>query len=352
MRQRVYEPTGKYLAEIGFGGIPIINEPFDKAVEVVDYAISRGFEYIDTARAYKDSENKIGEVMKTRRGEVMLATKTTARDYDGAMRDLQESLEALNTDFLDVWQLHDISTQERYDKVMAPEGAMKAFLKMQEQGVVKLLGITGHNNKLLVEALKTGYFQSVLAVYNLGVHDSEEELIPEAKRRGVAVIVMKPLSGGVFFTRPKNNVDPMHAWWFVLENKDINVALAGCKNKRDVDQAVKASETFRPLSEEERKKALELANFLGEDVCRNCGYCRDCPVGIPIPEIMQMFDEARQFSYEWPRFLKTYSSLEHKADECIDCGQCEEACPFDLPIRERIREFHKRWEWMKDFGAN
>ncbi len=350
LKQRVHEPTGKYLAEIGFGGIPIIQMGFDEAVEVVSYALDKGIEYLDTARAYGDSEAKIGAAIEGRRGRVVLATKTMARDYDGAMRELQESLTALNTDYLDVWQLHDISTPERFSMVTAANGAMAAFRRMKDQGVVRHLGVTGHDNATLLKCIRLEEFSSVLATYNLAIHDAELEVIPEARKRDMAFIAMKPLSGGMFFRDADHAVSPLHAWWFVLANKNINVALAGANCKRDIDQALEASNTFRKLTEEELKEALDRATWMGETICRNCGYCRDCPEGLDVAAIMQLYDRIRAYGYEWPYFLSEYGALEKKAEDCSDCGQCEEKCPYNLPIRERLGHIKKRYAGLKQFG--
>ena len=333
------------VTEIGLGGIPIMQvEDLDQAAELINYALDQGINYIDTARAYKDSEKKFGLVMKDRRDEVFLATKTHAFDYDTAWKYLETSLSELQTDHIDLWQMHDISTEERWEQIWAPNGAMKAAREAQEQGLVRFVGLTGHNDDILLRAVESGEFDVILCVYNLAIHSAGEKVIPAAKEHDVGVAVMKPLSGGVFFRRPETYVDPIKAWRFVLMNDGISVALAGFKEKRDIDQAIKASVEFEPLSEEEIEEMIKRVRFLGEDICRDCGYCKEvCPAGIDIPRIMHIYDEARVFSYEWPRFRREYGSIEPKADACQDCGACEEKCPFDLNIRERLKWVHERF---------
>ncbi|MCD6351056.1 MAG: aldo/keto reductase [Armatimonadetes bacterium] len=345
IRKRKLGRTNIMVPEIAVGGIPIMRvEDKEEAAELVRYALDQGITYLDTARAYGDSEEKFGMGIEGRRDQVFLATKTHAYDYDTAWQYLETSLKELKTDYVDLWQMHDISTQERWDKIWAPDGAMKAAHEARDQGLVKFIGLTGHNDDLLVRAIETDEFDVILCVYNLGIHSAGERVIPLAQERNVGVAVMKPLSGGLFFRREEAYIDPMKAWHFVLMNPGITVALAGFQNRRDIDQAVQASLNFQPLSEEEIAELVEKARFFGDDVCRDCGYCKEvCPAGIDIPTIMKMFDEARVFSYEWPRFRRIYAELEPKADACTDCGQCEEKCPFDLKIRERLQWVHQRF---------
>jgi len=344
IRKRKLGRTGFMATEIGLGGIPIMQvQDVEEAARLINYALDQGINYIDTARCYGDSEKKFGLALKGRRQEVFVATKTNAYDYDTAWRYLETSLSELQTDYLDVWHMHDISTRERWDQIRSKDGALRAAHEAREQGLIRHIGVSSHNDDLLLECMETGEFDVILCVYNLAIHSSGEKCLPYAYEHGIGVTIMKPLSGGIFFRREETYVDPIKAWHFVLMNPHVTVALAGFQNQRDIDQALEASRTFQPLSEDEIRELVERARFLGEEVCRACGYCRECPAGIPIPEIMRIADEARVFSYEWPRFRREYAALEPKADACQDCGECEERCPFKLKIRERLRMVHQHF---------
>lgn len=344
LRKRRLGRTGFMATEIGLGGIPVMQvQDLDEAAGLIAYALDQGINYIDTARAYGDSEKKFGLALKGRRHEVFVATKTNAYDYDTAWRYLETSLSELQTDYVDVWHMHDISTRDRWDQIRAKDGALRAAHEARDQGLIRYIGVTSHNDDLLLECMQTGEFDVILCVYNLAIHSSGEKCLPYAHEHDIGVTIMKPLSGGIFFRREETYVDPLKAWHFVLQNPYVSVALAGFKNRRDIDQAIEASTTFQPLAEDEIKELVERARFLGEDVCRACGYCKDCPAEIPIPEIMRIADEARVFSYEWPRFRREYAVIQPKADACLDCGQCEERCPFNLNIRERLRMVHQHF---------
>jgi predicted aldo/keto reductase-like oxidoreductase len=343
VRTRPLGKTGFDATEIGLGGIPIIGIPFEKAIRIVHRALDRGINYIDTARAYGDSEAKIGAVMRTRRDECFLATKTHAASAKEAREHLETSLRELQTDYVDLWQLHDVSTRERFHNMTKRRGTLEAAKRAQREGKCRFIGVSSHNNDLLLEIMDLGEIDTILCVYNLGVHGTGERVIPTAKEKGIGVVVMKPLSGGIFFRRKDSKITPRDAWRFVLGNPDISVALAGAKLMRDVEQAVRASRTFKPLTKAEERRLIKAAQSLGEDICRNCGYCRDCPQGIPIPAIMQLYDDSRVYPYEWPRHRTTYATLSPQADACEECGKCVEACPFDLPIMDRLKEAHRRF---------
>lgn len=232
---------------------------------------------------------------------------------------------------------------------MSPGGALEAARQAQAEGKARLIGITGHNIPVLQKAIESGEFASVLCVYNLGINDTDGPVVKAAAAKGMGVVIMKPLSGGIFFRHMKakeadSQITPEIAWRYVLSNPDISVALAGVQELRDIDQAVDISDSFQPLSAEEAEPHLQLARALGEDVCRDCRYCSDCPQGIQVWRIMQMLDRARVYSYEWPKFRTEYAQMDVKADACEECGDCEESCPFDLGIIERLKEAHRQFD--------
>jgi len=318
-------------------------EDMDEAAAIVNRALDLGISYIDSARGYQDSEAKMGQVVKERRDEVFLATKTHAKNRDEALEHLETSLSELQADHLDLWQMDDVSTRERMEHVLGKGGVLEAARRAQDEGLVRFVGITGHAVDILCELIDSGEFDTVLCVYNLAISNTRDTVMRAAQQADMGVVVMKPLSGGTFFRRKETMIPPERAWHFVLQNELVDVALAGAQSIRDVEQAVGAADSFTPLSPEEQHRLIEQARYLGEQTCGNCEYCKDCPAGINIPQLMQIYDEAQVFSYEWPRFRRIYAQAAVKADACEDCGQCEEACPMNLPIRERLAWVHKRF---------
>ena len=196
MQRRRLGRTKLQVSIIGFGGIPIIALSREEAEKVVRYAFDRGVNYFDTARAYGDSEEKIGAALEDIREKVVIATKTHQRTKKAAARaGLKQSLRKLRTDRIDVVQLHGIDNEETLKKAMASEGSLSALEAAKAEGKVDHIGITGHNPWLLVKAIKTGKFDMVLAPMNVLDRRASEELIPIAKEQDVGVVIMKPLGG-------------------------------------------------------------------------------------------------------------------------------------------------------------
>jgi len=341
--------TGLEVVRLGCGGIPIIHVQFDDAVNVVRAALDAGVNYFDNARAYGDSEQKMGKGLSGRRDEIILATKSHARDAAGATEHLEESLQALGTDHLDLWQMHDVSTTGDYDLMMGPGGSLEAARKAQQQGKTRFVGISSHNPECLRRAIAGGEFDTVLLTYNIGAVWTEP-LMAEAQKHDVGVVVMKPMSGGVFFRLSAEQeeslpeITPEETLRFVLTNEDVDVALSGFRQVEEVPANMAVLEDLKPLAPDERARLLKFGEDLGLVYCRRCTYCLPCAAGIDIPSVLAILDHSERFSYEWPTHRRKYAELEVKPTECAECGECEERCPFDVPIMERLKKAAERFD--------
>jgi len=337
------------VVRLGCGGIPIINVPFDDAVAVVRAALDAGLNYFDNARAYGNSEEKMGTALEGRRDEIILATKSHARDAAGALEHLETSLKDLRTDRVDIWQLHDVSTVGDYERVMAPGGALEAAKKAQQQGKTRFIGISSHNPECLQRAIASAEFDTVLLTYNIATIWTEP-LMAEAQKRDLGVVVMKPLSGGVFFNLSQEQeqslpaITPEETLRFVLTNEDVDVALSGFRRLAEVPANVGVLSDLKPLAPEQKARLLKFGEDLGLVYCRRCTYCLPCTVGIDIPGVLAILDHAERFSYEWPSHRRRYAELEVKPTECTECGECEERCPFDVPIMERLKKAAQQFD--------
>lgn len=199
MPTRSFGKTGYKVGVLSLGGQATleIKGREEESEKIINRAIDLGINYIDTAASYGGgvSQLNIGRVMKTRRGEVWLSTKTHDRTYDGSMRLLEESLKNLQTDHLDLWQLHNVQRQDQVDQIFAADGAIKALEKAKSEGIVRNVGITGHFEPLvLLEAIKRYPFDSILMALNAAdVHylSFKNYLLPEAQKKGIAIVGMK-----------------------------------------------------------------------------------------------------------------------------------------------------------------
>ncbi len=169
------------ISEVGFGGIPIIRLDSDEAVRVLRHAHERGITLYDTANAYRDSEEKIGRAFAGMRDKVVIATKTIRRDAAAAAQQLDNSLAKLGTDYIDLFQLHQIAHEEEWQAVTAPGGAMEAVVKAKEAGKVRHIGVTSHSLEMAIKLVKSGLFSTIQFPFNFIETEACAELFPAAR---------------------------------------------------------------------------------------------------------------------------------------------------------------------------
>jgi hypothetical protein len=242
----------------------------EESEKIIHRAIDLGVNYIDTAASYGRgvSQLNIGRVMKTRRHEVWLSTKTHDRTYDGSMRLLEESLKNLQTDHIDTWQLHNIQTQDQMDQILSKNGAIKALEKAKSEGMVRYLGITGHFEPLvLLRAIQNYPFDSILLAVNAAdVHylSFKNYLLPEAQKLGIAIIGMKVTTRGRMlstWTPPPPNEQPerlrtskpgaitiREALTYNM-SLPVSTTIIGVDSIEQIEENVKIASDFSPLSQ-------------------------------------------------------------------------------------------------------
>lgn len=331
MQYRSLGKTGLKVSFLGFGGIPIQRVSGLEAQKIVEACVERGINFFDSARAYSDSEGKIGKALKGKRKEVVLATKTMARSKDKMMDDIDKSLKFLDTDYIDLYQCHNIRTKEELEKVLGPNGAMEALVAARKEGKIRHIGLTGHIIATVLEGLKTGAFETVQVPYNFIEQSPAEELFPYARKENLGIIAMKPLAGGAY-SRPDL------ALRFLL-SQDISSFIPGMDTLEQVIQNVGIAEDNRALNNEELQYLDKEAQEIGNSFCRRCEYCKPCPQGIDIAMcfLLQGYYER----YNLPEWAKErYDAQVVKADACEECGICETRCPYSLPIRTMLKKAH------------
>ncbi|HWQ60822.1 MAG TPA: aldo/keto reductase, partial [Negativicutes bacterium] len=275
MEKRLLGRTGLEVTAIAFGGLPMQRCTLDEAGPVLHAALDAGINFIDTARAYTDSEEKIGRHIAARRREYYLATKSMARNKAGMANHIDISLATMKTDYIDLYQIHNIKARQDLDAVLAPGGALEALQEAQQAGKIRFIGVTGHNHDLLVEAIRTDQFSTVQAPFNCVETKPLAELFPLAKKMNIGTIVMKPLGGGQL-----TKIDL--ALRFILEH-DVSTIIPGMDDVRHVAENLAALTNYRPLTAAERAELQREAEEIGPNFCRRCGYCLPCSQGIDIP---------------------------------------------------------------------
>jgi len=262
----------KYAVSLfSLGGEATLNKPElkDEAESIINRAIDLGVNYIDTSPTYGDghSENNIGQVMDYRRQEVFLATKTRDRSYDGTMRLLEKSLERLRTDYLDLYQIHNVRTKEDLEEAFAPNGAIKALEELKEKGVIRHLGITGHRDPdVLLQGIKEYPFDCILMSLNAGdIHHAsfQKELLKEAASKKMGIIAMKVTASGRLLQ--KGGIANMKQALEYVFSLRISTAIVGISNLEELEENAKIAAEFKPLDEEEMKYLESLTKKNSEE---------------------------------------------------------------------------------------
>ena len=291
--------TGYKVGIFSLGGQAALEKPnnFDAAVPIIERALGLGVNYIDTSSIYggpeRWSEQYVGRVMKARRHDAFLATKTKERTREGSLRMIEKSLALLNTDHIDLWQLHDIGLPEDVNAVFAKGGAMEALLEMQQQKVVRFLGVTGHYRpEALIEAVNRHPFDTILMSLNAAdshIHSFTTQLLPLAVEKQMGIIGMKvpargrllsswtppPLEqqqhsweGSAIATRP-GVMNMREAMNFVLSHP-VGTIIVGCDNVAQLEENVQIAREFTPLSQSQ----MVALNNLAEPVAKQSLFFR------------------------------------------------------------------------------
>lgn len=327
--------TGLKISRLGFGGIPIQRVDAAAAAPLLEAVRAGGINYIDSARGYTVSESLIGAAIEGHREEFVLATKSMARDRDSMAADIETSLQNFRTDHIDLYQIHNPSL-EQLEQVCAPGGALEALQAAKADGKIGHLGLTAHSPGVFARGLELDWVETIMFPYNI-VETQGTELIEKARAKGVGFICMKPLAGGAIEDAPL-------ALRFVLSNPGVTVVIPGMYRPDEVAQNIAAAGTASPLTAEEREKAEQIRRALGTNFCRRCGYCAPCTAGIGIPNVFTLHGYLRRYGLEaWAR--DRYGAMPAKAGSCVECGACEERCPYQLPIRQMLKQA------AADFGA-
>ena len=334
MKYSILGKTGLKVSKISLGGIPIQQLNQDDANKLIEKALEYGINFIDTARGYTVSESLIGGALSGKRHRVLLATKSMVRDKDRFKRDIEISLNNLNTDYIDLYQLHNILNLQELEKVMAPGGALDALLEYRDKGIIKHIGISSHNIDVIEGSLDYDVFETIQYPYN-AVETQGSEVFRKAFERNLGIIAMKPFAGGAI-----TNAKP--ALKFILQNQYITCAIPGMCSIEQLEENVKAIDEM-PLSKKEMEVLSKEASELGERFCRRCGYCQPCPKGINIPVIFVLESYYKRYNLmEWAQVR--YDSQLSKASDCEKCGLCETKCPYHLPIRDMLESVRGTFE--------
>jgi predicted aldo/keto reductase-like oxidoreductase len=333
MEYRILGKTGLKISRLGFGGIPIQRIDAEATKPLMRQLMEAGINYIDTARGYTVSESYLGQALEGIREHFVLATKSMSRDKEGMARDIETSLANLRTDYIDLYQIHNPVPAD-IEQVMAPGGALEALLEAKAAGKIGHIGITLHTAPLFEKALELPWVETIMFPYNI-VETQGEEFIAKCTEKNIGFICMKPLAGGAI-------EDATLALRFIAANPHVSVVIPGMAAPEEIQQNIAAISDPAPLSEKEQTAMEEVRRQLGTHFCRRCNYCAPCTAGISIYSMFLMDGYLSRYGLEgWAR--QRYDAMAKTASDCVDCAVCETRCPYNLPIRQMLKDVAKKF---------
>jgi predicted aldo/keto reductase-like oxidoreductase len=321
--------TGLEVSRVGFGGIPIQRLTETEAIRVVQRCLDLGVTFLDTANGYTTSEERIGQAITGRRDQLILATKTPARDRATALEHLELSLKRLRVDVIDLWQFHNVSTFEALDQVLGPDGALEAARQAVQAGKVRHIGITSHSMDVALKAVPLGHFETIQFPFNFVTSEPADSLLPLARRHDLGFIAMKPLAGGM--------LDDARLCIKYLLQFDGVVPDPGIQRLEEIEEIAAIVAGSWALASEEWQAIERIRAEVGTHFCRRCGYCEPCPQGVRISTVMNLESFWKRMPIERMRD-GWIAEAAATARDCIQCGECEDKCPYHLPIRDMIVE--------------
>lgn len=317
--------TGITVPQNAFGCLPIQRDSKEVAVKLLREAYEGGMRFFDTARAYTDSEEKVGEAFDGMRDQIFIATKTHAKTPDGFWKDLETSLKLLRTDYIDIYQLH-----------MAPQcyrpgdgtGMYECLVKAKEQGLIRHIGITAHKLMVAQEIVESGLYETLQYPFSYLSSEKEIALVSACREADMGFICMKALAGGLI-TRS----DAAMAY---MSQFDGLVPIWGIQRENELREWLSYMDRTPSMTDEIADYIKKEQDELSGSFCRGCGYCLPCPQGIEINNCARMSLMLRRApSKAW--LSEEYQAKMAKIENCVNCRQCVKRCPYELDTPELLR---------------
>lgn len=311
----------------GFGALPIQRVSQEVASQIMRKVYENGIDFIDTARGYTDSEEKIGQTFSPEeRGNLYIATKTGARDAETFWLHLDQSLKNMKTDYVDIYQFHN---PPFVPKPGGEDGLYEAILEAKRQGKVKFIGITNHKLHLAKEAVLSGLYDTLQFPFSYLASEQDVEIVRLCEIHDVGFIAMKGLSGGLIS-------DSALAYAYLNEFKNV-LPIWGIQRESELDEFI-SYQGQPPILTDERREKIEAEKVqLAGNFCRACGYCLPCPAKIDIPQ-------AARISLLLRRAVVAHFLTEEAQErmmrvvDCSHCGHCVTNCPYGLDVPALLKE--------------
>ncbi len=324
--------TGIQVVQNGFGALPIQRDSKEVAVKIVRRAYEGGMRFFDTARAYSDSEEKVGEALHDVRDNLYIATKTMAQTPEEFWKQLETSLQLLKTDYIDIYQFHCAN------QVYAPgdgTGMYECMLEAKAQGKIRHIGITAHKIRIAFDAVESGLYETLQYPFSYLAAEREKELVAKCKEKNVGFIAMKGLAGGL--------INKSEAAMAFMTQYDNVLPIWGIQRETELEEWLSYMENTPSMTGEIKKYIEREQKELSGEFCRGCGYCMPCPKGIMINQCARMSLMLRRApSASW--LSENMQAEMKKIETCINCRKCVSKCPYSLNTPELLKKNYEDYK--------
>ena len=329
MSQVTLGMTGITVNKNGFGALPVQRVSMEEAGKLLRKAFENGITFFDTARAYTDSEAKIGYALSDVRDQIYIATKTAAETADDFWRDLETSLSVLKTDYIDIYQFHNPSF---CPKPGDGTGLYEAMLEAKSQGKSRHIGITNHRLSVAQEAIDSGLYEILQFPFCYLASEKDLAIVEACKEKRIGFIAMKALSGGM--------ITDSAAAYAYLDQFDHVLPIWGVQREKELDEFIGYVKNPPVMTKEIEALIAHDRKELAGNFCRGCGYCMPCPVGIEINNCARMSLMIRRSPSEAQLTQEVQEKMK-QIENCLHCGRCSSKCPYNLDTPKLLEENYK-----------
>ena len=332
MNKVVLGQTGIEVVQNAFGALPIQRDTTDEAVMLLRKAYDGGMRFFDTARAYSDSENKVGIAFEGMRDKVYIATKTAAKTPKEFWEQIEISLSLLKTDYIDLYQFHCV------DRCYRPgdgTGMYECMLKAKEEGKIRHIGVTAHKIEVAFECVESGLYETLQYPFSYLAAEREIELVKLCKEKNVGFIAMKGLAGGLI-------VNSKAAMAYMTQYDNV-LPIWGVQRESELDEWLSYMNETPAMTKEIEEYIKSEQDTLMGDFCRGCGYCMPCPQDIMINQCARMSLMLRRApSQGW--LSDNMQKEMKKIENCTGCGACIKKCPYSLDTPNLLKKNYEDYK--------
>lgn len=332
MRQITLGSTGITVPQNAFGALPIQRVSMEMAVKLLRRAYEGGMRFFDTARAYSDSEVKVGEAFDGMREKVFIATKTGAKTPQEVRAQVETSLKNLRTDYIDIYQFHCA------DQCYRPgdgTGMYECMEELKKEGKIRHIGITAHKLYIAEEAVESGLYETLQYPFSYLSSEKEIALVKKCKEANMGFIAMKGLAGGL--------INRSEAAMAFMSQFDNALPIWGIQKEKELEEWLSYMAETPTMNEELTAYIEKEQKELTGEFCRGCGYCMPCPAGIMINQCARMSLMLRRApSKAW--LTPEMQAEMKKIEVCLHCNQCMKKCPYELNTPELLKKNYEDYK--------